>query len=94
MTNEIAAPCCGSCKLWDDNRQFCKEHNEYAQGSHLSCEGEDYSPRHPVPITDLSGIKELIKTAFRAVVINRLDWPFDNTDDLVSEYMATLGDKS
>lgn len=92
MNNQVAAPCCGSCLHWDDNHQYCKEHNDYAQGSHLNCEGEDYSPRNPIPIIDLPEVKELIEVAYRAGFNEADPWPHSKKvmDWYVSEYIKAL----
>ena len=65
--NKVAAPCCGSCRFWNDRFWFCAEHNEYAEVSQFCCEGEDYSPRNPIPITDLPGMSERAH-AYKAIV--------------------------
>ncbi len=103
MNNQIASPCCGSCgwycwngrllKYTCHNPEIVKQHKQNTFKPESLCVPNYYSPRNPVLITDLSGVKELIEAAYRAGVINRLDWPFDNTDDLVAEYMKTLEDK-
>ena len=96
MSKWIAAPCCGSCLHWNDNHQYCKEHNEYAQGSHLNCEGEDYSPRNPIPITDLPGVKELIEAAYKAGFDEgynhpvTADYSYIYRDNYACEYIKAL----
>ncbi len=76
--NEAAAECCGSCEYWNgfwrDSFRFCSEHNVYAEANHFNCEGEDYSPRNPIPITDLPVVKELVD------VLNELVGIIDSGD--------------
>ena len=68
MINQVAAPCCGSCEHCKGSAigLRCYERTPYeVTGLRNSCmEGRNYSPCNPIPITDLPGVKELIKCAW------------------------------
>ncbi len=58
--NKVASPCCGSCEYYKNKLRFpCAKYHDYVRISELSCHGEHYSPRNPIPIIDLLGIEEL-----------------------------------
>ena len=74
MNNQVAAECCGSCKYFyydqGANSDLC--HNKKAtlmykmSISHRLCAENLYSPRNPIPIIDIPGVKELVKDAWSA----------------------------
>ena len=90
MTNQIAAPCCGSCEhyCWTTS---IKDYSCHAFLNAASmegcCTGDNYSPRNPTPIIDIPGVKELVEEAYRSGVKESKEWPLDKIDDLTAEYM-------
>ena len=50
----------------------------------------DVKPDKLPRLIDVPGVKELVEAAYRAGVIDRVEWPFDTTDDLIAEYMKAL----
>ncbi len=77
MNNQIAAECCGSCGwyCWNSrlskynchNSEIVKQHKQDDFIPESLCVPNYYSPRNPIPITDLPGIKELVEQ--RAVLL-------------------------
>jgi len=63
--NKVAAPCCGSCKIWNDHYHFCREHSITTEAYYVKCE-EGYSPRNPIPLISIPGVKELVEKAYGA----------------------------
>jgi len=71
MNNQVAAPCCGSCKhvgmgfsysnpsavCWAGDKAFA------VQLGILRCKN-NYTPRNPISIIDIPGVKELVKCAW------------------------------
>ena len=73
MINQVAAPCCGSCEKagYNSGVLFCgvshtsrKPWDVCPQAKHR----QDYSPRNPIPIIDIPGVKELVEGAYRAAL--------------------------
>ncbi len=107
MNNQVAAPCCGSCKYFyydqEANSDLC--HNKKAtlmykmSISHRLCAGGYYSPRNPILLTCLSEVKELEEKAYREGVddcIKELaNLPINQVqiDNMTYEYMKALEDK-
>ena len=72
--NEVASPCCGSCThfYYSEIAKTYGCHNRKAVflfGACFpadECSGNHYSPRNPIPITDLPGMSE-IAHAYKAI---------------------------
>jgi len=72
---EIASPCCGSCEwfCWNGsllkynchNPEIVKQHKHNSMGTEGLCLPSYYSPRNPIPLIKLSGVKELVEKAYR-----------------------------
>ena len=59
MDNQVAAECCGSCK-WDSHGRDCPKYNCIRNDGDV----DEYVPNNPIPVIELSGVKELIKAAW------------------------------
>ncbi len=67
--NEVASECCGSCEwyCWNGrllkhnchNPEIVKQQKQNTFKPESLCVPNYYSPRNPIPITDLPGVKEL-----------------------------------
>ncbi len=106
--NKVAIPCCGSCKYFYYNKTVGGNccHSKRAIMLYLTsfperiCAANYYKPRNPIPIIDLSGVKELIEAAYRAgyqEVLDLVKPTFslyrdikDFEDNYVYEYMKAL----
>ncbi len=65
MDNQAAAPCCGSCSLWQYHHEWCSKNNKYVEAHYLYCQGNYYIPRNPIPIIDIPGVKELVEGVYK-----------------------------
>ena len=103
MNNQVAAPCCGSCKFfyYDEEAHSDNCHNEKAtlmykmSISHRICAGGYYTPRNPIPIIELPGVRELVKSAFGEGLHDGIEWDLDypappKFQKMVSKYMKAL----
>ncbi len=68
MNYQVASPCCGSCKNWDMPRRKCGMDATiiFVDYDDCSCNRDNYSPRNPIPIVEIPGVKELVKAACQA----------------------------
>ncbi len=110
MNNQIAAECCGSCgwycwngrllKYTCHNPEIVKQHKQNTFKPESLCVPNYYSPRNPIPIIDIPGVKKLVEKAFR----NGMRWdPEDFSDDRLDydtfennsakEYLKGIEDK-
>ncbi len=74
--NKVAAECCGSCGwyCWNGrllkyschNPEIVKQHKQNTFKPESLCLPKYYSPRNPIPITDLPGMSE-IAHAYKAI---------------------------
>ncbi len=68
MNNQVAAECCGSCGwyCWNGrllkynchNPEIVKQHKQNSFKPESLCVPNYYSPRNPIPITDLPEAKD------------------------------------
>lgn len=101
--NKIASECCGSCEHWDMPKRKCGVDPEivFVDYDDYSCNREDYSPRNPIPIIDIPGVKELVEKAYRdgfeegQEYENTSEYSFDKVfeDNSTYEYMKALEDR-
>ena len=80
--NEVASPCCGSCGwyCWNSylekytchNPEIVKQHKQNDFIPESLCVPSYYSPRNPIPITNLPGVKELVDTL--RTLVDAIDW--------------------
>ncbi len=61
MDNQVAAKCCGSCEHYEPVGEFCEPQNTDVFATDFYCGGNDYSPRNPIPIISIPGVKELVE---------------------------------
>ena len=72
--NQIASPCCGSCKYFSYNKTVGRNCCNYKRAIMLYltsfperiCAVNYYKPRNPISIIDLPGVKKLIEAAYIA----------------------------
>ena len=102
--NEVASPCCGSCKhfYYDDNvHDFCCHNikaDPYNVATAESMCTKAYSPRNPIPLINVPGVKEMVEKAYRDGYVEAfgvetsgyLDTYLTNS---AYEYMKALEDK-
>ncbi len=105
--NKVASECCGSCGwyCWNSylenynchNSEIVKQHKQDDFIPESLCVPNYYSPRLPILITDLPGVKELVEAAYRAGFRDGAGCGENNTNHLkryeensVYEYMKAL----
>jgi len=102
--NEVASPCCGSCKhfYYDDNvHDFCCHNikaDPYNVATAESMCTKAYSPRNPIPLINVPGVKEMVAKAYRDGFRQGIDIDKDNYAEVyeennIYEYMRALEDK-
>jgi len=87
---ELASPCCGSCE--HQRRQIFRDCRHwdcirFADNGHI----DNYSPRNPIPLIQVSGVREMVKEAWQDGYQAHIDYP--DMPSLVGEYMKALEDK-
>ena len=98
MNNQVAAPCCGSCEHWSDAYGLCGQARRLpvrVTRDGYFCKGVNYTPRNPIPIIELPGVKEMVEASFREGLHYGFeedgDYPAPlKVDQMVSEYMEAL----
>ena len=107
MNNQVAAPCCGSCKYFyydkTTNDNCC--HYRKAILMYMTsfpyrlCAANYYIPRNPIPIIDIPGVKELVEKAFIAGLVEGVEaerghiYAAITVGDAAKEYIKSLEDK-
>ena len=70
MNNEVASPCCGSCKysyLGFERSLFCHSPHKGEIPIRLDklCCDDGYKPLNPIPLINVPGVKEIVEAAYR-----------------------------
>ncbi len=103
--SEVASECCGSCGwyCWNSylskynchNSEIVKQHKQDDFIPESLCSPNYYSPRNPLPIIDLPGVKELIETAYRAGCMKGGEWLNGvREQEALDEYIKALEAKN
>ena len=98
MNNQVAASCCGSCGKagYNSGVLFCGVSHTSRKPWDICPQAiprQDYSPRNPIPIIDIPGVKEMVEKAYRAGAKERRLGYHHEVNDVVDEYMKALEDK-
>jgi len=93
MNNQVAAPCCGSCEHWSDAYGLCGQARRLpvrVTRDGYFCKGVNYTPRNPIPLISVPGVKEMVIDAFKSgMAVDADSYIFPYRDD----YMVEMADK-
>jgi len=95
--NEVASPCCGSCKKagYNSGVLYCGV-SHFSVAPYDSCPEkrpmQRYEPLAPIPLIDIPGVREMVERAYRDGVKDGHFYRFDKPRQLAKEYIKSLED--
>lgn len=95
--NEVASPCCGSCEHYYYDKRMkkyeCENIDVPAQNEIMPqgiCAGNHYSPRNPILLIHVPGVKEMVEKTYRQGVKDRSFYREDKVNRLTKGFMKAL----